>query len=214
MKRESLKNFEHYVEPEIILFEQEVDVIVALVLRAIKLTKCNISYGTFILDGQKKDGEAQCLIRFDLPKGHLRSMTYIDYNFALMAEDAINDILRSPEWQTSSIYIANESKVLVLNTTYGRFLCSFYADFLGGGHSESTNILMVVAEAIAQMGKEDTILQDSVSAIWFAEIEDNGGANTAMLFVRDAFEKCEIPELAKWKEWHIANNDNLALFFE
>ncbi len=233
MKKKNLKNFECYVEPDTTLFQQEVDVIVALVLKAIE--KYNTSYGTFILDGQKKGGELECLIRFDLPKGHLKRRVISvgsrggAINFAALAANPINAIIGLPNWEGSSIYIADENKLLVLNTTYGRFLCSFYANFPHGGHGESTNILMIVGYVIAHMRKragvnvigypdvknEDIVLQDSASSLGLVLFGHNDNADMAAAFVRKAFEQCKVPELKSWKAWHDdASNGKLALFFE
>jgi hypothetical protein len=220
--RAKFKDFECYTEPVTTLFRQEVDVIVALVIGALDLMKCRVSHGTFILDGQKGNRGPQCLVRFDLSKGHIKHEIFKAgffgraTNFASMAKNVINEAFGDfSKLKASCVCAVYGDKVLVLNTTFGRFLCSFYADFPHDDYDESTNILLVVAEAIACMGKEDKVLQKSASDIWFAETEKNGENNVAVKFVREAFKTCEIPELAAWKSWHdVANQGNLTLFFE
>lgn len=217
-------NLETHVEPETTLFQQEVDIILAVIDQVLATFDEYPTQGTFILDGQKMGEDAKCILRFNLENGFCQPMEDTSDDIVIRA---IDDILVWPKYLTygyhgepnyfgqlpSDIYKYGRRKALVLNTTFGRFVVSFYANFVSGGHEESTALLLAVAESIAQMGKEDKILQKSNQNLqWLMTNLDQN----AVALVRDLFHNCAHPTLKAWKEWHEPANSSgeLTLFFE
>ncbi len=110
---------------------------------------------------------------------------------------------------------SGEPKTIVLDTTYGCFLASFYAecDTDALADSVSTGVLASVACALAHMSEGDATLQSSTGQI-------RGLANTIfsenMVRITDAlFDSCETPCLMAWREWHGTEEpEGWTLFFE
>ena len=212
------------VGPNTTLFQQEVDVIQAVVARVLDSFEPQPTQGTFILDGQKRGESAYCILRFNLEKGccQLHEETSDD-----AAAGSIDDILAWPERLAygyrsnpeyfgqlpSSIYMSIRRKVLVLNTTFGRFLVSFYANSPFPYVRQDMTLLMALAEAFAQMGKEDKILQRSVERVCASAISPD---KDAIILVKHMFLDCEDDALRIWRDWHEPANQagELTLFFE
>lgn len=220
MRKEDLDNLTCYPEPETTLFQQEIDVILALVCAAISSissTKVSNIKGTLVLDGQKNGGDAKCILRFNLPagKGVYRHQNY-SVDSGSLANYAIDKEISYEVWSKSGIYWVKTLEYLALNATSGRFLCSFFVQNASGiDFVTMSNVLLLVSEIFSHLGKEDRILQQSVDTVWYTEFEDNEDGISIRQFVREAFEKCELPELAAWKAWHNkANQGDLTLFFE
>ena len=77
-------------------------------------------------------------------------------------------------------------------------------------------VYCAVARALANMGKEDEALQDECEHLFFSEVDEYPGLYALREFVDELFEKCELPELKKWHEWHEPANSagELTLFFQ
>lgn len=225
-------NLESFAEPTTTLFAQEIDVITQVVDNILTSFEAYPQKGTFILDGQAKDHDAQCILRFDLAAGISRRIFFRTYDrtSSEIAADSINNALSWPKdsryefiedralhfgWLPSGIYRDGELEVLVLNTTHGRFLASFCAEFdahLSNG-KETTSVLMAIASAIAHMGKEDKVLQQSAECV---TKEASYFERNALWLVESMFESCASPVMKAWEKWHeLANNSGeLTLFFE
>lgn len=197
--------------------------------------------GTIILDGQKKGADAQCIMRMNLEKGNY-SFAQV-YGDALsetsdgLAENSINAVLAWPEKSAydykaqtknleemeTGIYqnVARRTskRVMVLNTTFGRFLMSAQLAQERGDenvvelYDESILMMKGVAMMLARMRKEDLVLQHSVEKLMQRASE----AELALQKELDQFfENCQVPELQTWREWHevaMAKGEGLALYF-
>lgn len=168
--------------------------------------------------------EAKCIVRFNLQNGFYQPLE--DTSDDIVSK-AIDDVLVWPESSTygyrgeakffgllpSDIYRCGRRKTLVLNTTFGRFIISFYANFCSGGHDEITALLIALAEAFALMGKEDKVLQKSAQHLCSQAV---GIDKDALALVKKLFADCDLPALQAWKEWHepANNSGELTLFFE
>ncbi len=225
-------NLEFHSEPETTLFTQEIDVIQAVIDNILTSFAMYPDKGTFILDGQAKGQLAQCILRFDLAAGISRRNFFRTYErtSSEIAADSIDNALSWPKdsrynftedralhfgWLPSGIYRDGELEVLVLNTTHGRFLASFCAEFdpqLSKGE-ETTSILIAIAIAIANMGKEDTTLQCSATYI---KEQATAFERNAIWLVDSLFGSCASSSLKAWKKWHepANNSGKLTLFFE
>lgn len=225
-------NLEIHTEPETTLFHQESNLILAVIDQVLSSFDTYPTQGTFILDGQKRGEDAKCLIRFNLEDGVCPPIAGFDDTSDDIATNAINAVLSWPAASaygykgepnlfgqfSSGIYQHGRKKVLVLNATFGRFLMSYYADSgcsncRAEAHDDGNALLLSVAETIAQMGKEDKILQKSVDSITNTTAKNEQDAITLVerLFLEGTF-----PPLQVWKEWHEPANTSgaLTLFFE
>ena len=226
-----LINLETCVGPYVVLFQQEEDVIVELVSEYL-IVHGDPNEGTFILDGQKYGDDAKCLIRFNLRDGVFRQRFFRTYEKTsdTMAEEAIDHALLYPAEKSryvgssgprpvaemaSGIYQDGELKVLVLNATYGRFLCSFYVNWNDGGHEQSTKVLLFVSEVLAQLCKKDTVLQESNRSVW-AEARKHARLYYLKERVAEEFATCRLPALKARKEWLelVNSSGELPLFFK
>ena len=215
---------------ETTLYQQEVDVILAVIDQVLASFEQYPTKGTFILDGQEMGEDAKCIIRFNLEDGaYPLSGGLEDCTSDDIATMAINDVLSWPEVPAygykgearffgqlpSGIYKRGRQKVLVLNTTYGRFLMSFFANCQCGidEHDDGSALLLALAVAFASIDQKDKILRQSVENIT-TSISCNEESATDM--VLDLFAKCELPALIAWKDWCESANssDELPLFFE
>lgn len=220
-------NLKSYVEPETTLFQPEVDVILAVIDQVLASFDTYPDKGTFILDGQKMGEKAKCIVRFNLEGGYCRPLE--DTSDEITA-NAINNVLSWPhkpayayQGETkffgqfpSGIYTHGRQKVLVLNTTYGRFLMSYYANSGCNPfeeHDECTILLQALAETFARMGKEDKVLQWSVERV-HAQATDL--EKRTITLVQDLFQNCTLSAIREWEDWHEQANDSgeLTLFFE
>lgn len=239
------KNIKLYTEPETTLFHQEIDVIQAVVSRVLRhlqreyLSVTNELKGTFILDGQKFGEEAKCILRFDLPDGQNHRQFHRTYEktSAEMAEESIDELLKMPTASRytdgyadervflrkyicscrdvrSGLWRDGELHAVNLNTTFGRFLLSCHCNL---SIEASIAVMYAVVRAIAKMGKEDKILQDSASCCWRISEEYPLHSKVAASIVEEMFENTEQMSAMKvWRAWHEPANaaGELTLFFE
>lgn len=193
--------------------------------------------GTIILDGQRKGGEAQCIMRMNLEKGYYSLTQTNSVTSETLAEGSIDAVLAWPEKSAYS-YVAQaqnfgemetgiyqnvarqtSKRVMVLNTTFGRFLMSAQlAQEMADGsvvelYDEDIWMMKGVAMMLARMGKEDLVLQKSVEKLM-------QGATEIELSLQHEldrfFERCCVSELQAWKAWHeaaMAKGEGLALYF-
>lgn len=224
-----LINLKSYVEPETTLFQQAVDFILAIIDQVLDSFDTHPTQGTFILDGQAYGEKAKCILRFNLEDGVLQPLEGFEDTSDDIAAGAINKVLAWPETPAygykaepnffgrlpSGVYKQGRNKVLVLNTTFGRFLMSYYANSGCSmeAHDEGSALLLAVAETIAQMGKEDKVLQRS--AYTLGE-QSTGVEKDAVILVKRLFLEDKFPPLLAWKKWHEPANTSgkLTLFFE
>ncbi len=217
------------------LYPQEIDALLAVISYFCE-GRYSGDYGSCILDGQKDGGAANCIFRFNFPEGPYRRTFFRTYDRTSdqIAEDSINEMLCWPENPSryrkslenipcpvaTGIYRDGEIEVLVLNTTHGRFLftCHTLAAFSDDDYDALSEALpYIFAEAIANMGKEDTVLQRSnIELIAGLDPSHSGQIVDMITETRDLFyDKNPLPEIAAWRTWHESadQSDELALFF-
>lgn len=221
-------NLEVHLEPETTLFQPEVDVIQAVIEQALANLKHPVKQGTFILDGQvmgKREG-AYNIMRFNLQDGRLM---LLGQNSDKMAEEAINYILHYPRkgqqydicpeyyWSTfgllpSGFYYdeCEQLVAMVVNASFGRFVASYYGgETASWFYRDSRFVLAALAETLAQLCKEDKVLQRSVGELMLKEPD-------AAILVKRMFDTCTHPALKAWRDWHesATKAGELTLFFE
>lgn len=225
-------NLEVHLEPETTLFQQEVDVILAIIDQVLSNLEQYPTKGTFILDGQKMGEKAYNIVRFNLQDGY---STYHRYgrNSDRAAEESINEILSYPSsmnrystnpgyyWKSfgllpSGFYQCDDMpqlRVVVINASFGRFIASFYGD----PYDADTDCLTALAEALAQLCKEDKVLRRSVDDIVSDSVKRrDDGAEVAAAIASKMFDSCDHPALKAWRDWHesATKAGELTLFFE
>lgn len=221
------------------LFQPEIDVILAVLEET--LTAVYDEHvprqGSLILDGQKFGEEAKCIARLNFMRGDVR----YDYAFG---SDISSDVITAQSinviigWPRSSAYVAEPLPsyfgllptgiysldrgqqpsliVLVLNTTFGRFLASCRTGLIHGNCYLNADFtaFATLAETFRQLGKEDLVLQKHSEGL-ITELCNQTDCDRAIIIVRQLFSDCSLPALQVWKAWHEPANQSgeLPLFF-
>lgn len=198
------------------LYKEEISVILA-VLEAV-LSQGEIPMpktGTFLLLGQKYDEEAKRIISFEFENGPTRNFCGRGQSSTSEVERVMKRAVKAThERGTSAIsYLPDTELYLDLETTNGRFLAFFFAN--NGDFFDLTIVYCALMATIAQMGREDEVLQQSCDNTFWTEVEDAPGLSKLRWFIDDLFEKEKLPEIRTWKEWHEPANKSgeLELFF-
>lgn len=236
-----LINVEKHAEPETTLFPQETDLLLEILETMItRLLPHAITCGTFILDGQAYGDDAKLLLRGNFPGGvYQRQFFRIQERSSNdMATESIDEALNWPistsrlshhfeknyryiderQFPESGIYRDGELIVLILNASHGRFLGSIKMETVAENDTELYDepelLLYALAMSLAQMSKEDHVLQASVNSLssWCSKLDYAGIATQ----VKELFVGCELPALKTWRDWHksVSSSGKLTLFFE
>lgn len=219
-----MTNLKVTLEPETTLFKEEVDAIIAIVDDTIRQRAAihgdELDEGTFLFYGIQDDSdEPQEIISFDLDKGPTKDyLPYSDGNCGIDSHEIADNILKRNltskcEMSSSHIsYYCDSPLFLVIKTTHGRFACACFGDDFS--YKDMTYVYCAVAQAIACMGLEDKVLQDSCDKIFFSEMEEYKDLGGLRDHIEELYRKCKLPELKLWKKWHDEVNSELTLFFK
>ena len=243
---------------ESMLYPAEVDMVKAAVELTLKAFDADDAAGTFILDGQPNGGEAQCVVRADLPGGsYMVNSGNMSMYSSTAAEHSIDHVLNWPRCVSvysakypevfgtrqepkenipTGLYGAGLFSVMVLNTTYGRFLISAKVEdsadgvdqFNYDGGEVAEAMMYAVAMTITQLCqcKQDTMLRESELALQqrlqilresFAPVYAQTWEKVRHeLFDTGVTESGEELEAVKrWKEWREEmKGQELKLFFQ
>lgn len=219
-------NIQTTVEPASTLFKEEINAIQAVIGQVFEQNG-NPTHGTFILSGQQRGHDAVSILRFNLEEG---AAVVSDYTVGYLMQEALGwpnayhlaygYVPQGREFGQlpSDIYWTQfddyHSHTLILNTTFGRFVACSCSEQDGRVDSEGDKkVLFAVAEAIAQMGKEDKVLQQSMNSL---RSSANASEKEALILTLRLFDTCDLPALKAWREWHepVNANGELTLFFE
>ena len=213
-------NLSFELQPKTTLFEEEANVIVAIVKDIIEGSVISARSGTFLLYGIKNgEHEPERLISFDLSRrGPTKKFFWTDKNSRELAEEVIERVAGSDyagePYRGVITYYVDTPLFLELWSTCGRFACAFYAD--KGFYSDMTYVYCAVAKALAMMRKGDEVLQESCEEIFLREIDEYTGILVLREYVERLFNECKLPEIAIWKKWHeaaIANSEVFTPYF-
>lgn len=219
-----MTNLELSLEPETTLFKEEVDAIIAVVMNTIDnepyVRNRDIHDGSFLFYGMADDGEEpQKIIAFDFENGPTENLSPYsggDYgnNSREIADAVLARELDDNKAKDDSVitWFCESPPFLSFRTTHGRFACACFGDRLF--YKPMIHIYCAVVQAVACMGLEDTVLQDSCDKVFSSEICTEYRAKNLRSRVKKLFRECKLPELARWKKWHSAEDENLTLFFE
>lgn len=224
----ALKNLRCYTEPETTLFQQEIDVINEVVSAILMMYSGNPSKGTFILGGHKHDEAYQDFIFYNLSDGPAslrrgRVMVSSDE----VARATISTVMDLPDHDTADRpptgihHTKSGYPCLALPTTAGRFLCGFTTFNRRLADYNYEEVFLTVSESIAQMCKEDPVLQESNEAVWqeVASQADTNGQRFLLgmrKMIEWNFKECRLSSIKAWKDWHddADSSGKLSLFFE
>ena len=207
-----IKNLEYCLEPKTTLFKEEADVIVAVVLDAIKKNHIEGKTGTFALFGNKKEKDPEQIISFDLEDGSSVASRYLS-NSNDYAKIALK---KAGAYTTSGCKIESPldawghsmEDVLELETTYGQFLAAFFSS------ERDFYVYYAIAKALTCMGKEDIVMVENANNMLLSEAKTDTGIYYLIEHVENLFENAMLPEIKAWKEWHDKEKENLKQFFE
>lgn len=215
------KNFEAHPSPNSTLYRQEIDVILA-VAHQIAEKRLNSLKGTFILDGQPHNHSASCICRFNLLDGACRREFFCGGigDSDKLAAEAIDQLLKADSereryrdvWPHNfnntdgcmcvggGIHCDGNLNVLVLNSTYGKFMATSYLDCESKYDFDGNiAVLVAVATAFSEMMREDRTLQRSFAKI--RQLYDYHYLDVVQE-VQELFAQAQLPELKAWRVWH------------
>ncbi len=222
---EVTKNFEVHPSPNSTLYRPEIDVILAVIHRT-AANRLSSLKGTFILDGQPHNHPASCICRFNLVDGACRRKFFCGAagNSDELAAEAINQLLNAGSERTryrniwphdfynasgsmcvgGGIHCDGNLNVLVLNSTYGKFMATSYLDCESEYDFDGNiAVLVAVATAFSEMMREDRTLQRSFAKIrqvydhhYIQIVQDVQGLST----------QAQLPELRNWRAWRRPTN--------
>lgn len=179
------------------LYQEEIDVLMEVVGIVLECAGAKRARGTFILDGQPNDGEAECILRFNLPGWtyHRRFFRVVGKCSTDIAEESIDELLKWPLEKSryellnglvpatgkrllTGMYTDGELNVMVVNTTHGRFLITANVENRGeegtlgsyDGGQVADVIMRMMALAITRLCTcaKDVDLRASEGMLWSA----------------------------------------------
>lgn len=211
-----IKNLQLNTEPNTTLFEQEAQALIAIVVNVLEVGNDLPKTGTFLLYGvaDDKPKDLQKIVSFNFKGGTLHNCIDSGYTSDQIGDSVLRlaaTQLSKSESKTAITYYVDSPAFLKLKTTHGTFLCFFWGD-----NGSSTYVYCASAKAIAMMGKEDQVLQESCKYLFFTEMEDYPSIDMLDKYVEHLFEQCNLDELEEWKKWHEPANGSgeLTLFFQ
>ncbi len=226
---------EVHPQPESTLYSEEIDALIA-VASQIAENHLQSLKGTFILDEQPHQHSASCVCRFNMLDGSCARRFFCgsEGDSEALAVEAIDQLLKPSATRTryrniwphhfdnvkgcmcvgGGIHCDGALNVLVLNSTYGKFMAASYLDCASRYDFDgNVAVLVAVATAFSEMMREDITLQRS-----FAKIRQAYDYNYIQVIqnVQEMFAHATLPELKKWRIWHEPANQsgNLRLPFE
>lgn len=225
-------------EPRTTLFEEETDVLIEVITGIRDHISLTTTHGTIILDQLEFGAKAQCILRCNLEGGVLPVDS--DHDSDALAAAAIDLSLEVPEvYQTTEedpqhkrafpvpgsdnsvltfpgIMQAKcdgdpRQQLLVMNATYGRFLCSCYMDT---SVEAIRALLYAVGLTLAKLCPEDAVLQTSLRSVE-QSVHSLPGNLDIRAFVDTTFADSHAPTMTAYRAWRDAGvaSGNLTLFF-
>lgn len=220
------------------------DVLLEVVARVLAELGATNAAGTFILDGQPYGGEAQCILRFNLSNsgfGLRRFFRQTGHTCTEVAEASIDEILEIEDESlhyfngcemlqkarlgatvSSWVYQNDVWQVLVLNASYGRFLCSVCMNDDMGYDSKTaaTSILHAVGTALGLLSREDSTLLESSCIVncptGLGDTVANRQHRRVISLVKALFEDDDNEVVQKWRTWRqeAEKSGELKMFFQ
>lgn len=176
------------------MFEEEIEAILAVLKDILSDFSGN---GAFILTSQKNGYKhAERILSFQIGKAE-EEMERL--------EAAVKKALRSDYGDSCIKWVHNEP-ILILNASYGRFVCGFF----GNDPEWDVAILAATAKTLTKLSSLDGCLMGSYKEIPWAEAADELPVITGR--VADIFINHRLPAIKKWEKWR-KFNQGLELFF-
>ena len=211
----NLTNLEFDLGPKVGLQKAEADAIVAVVMSTIDNFFIPADSGTFLLYGVKNgEHEPERLISFDLGSGPTKKYFFGDEDSRQVAMNTLEHdakVDHSDESPHGAIsYYVDTPLFLDFWADSGRFICAFFANNVR--YDDMTHVYCAVVQTLALM-RRDWVSEKSCDEVFYTESRKNAGVYEVKCYVKELFEKCELPELKAWKEWHDHASAKLPCFF-
>ena len=199
------------MNPSATMYDEEMDVVVEIINLMVEKF-FHAENVKFLLSGQKEYKNSSNILLCTISDSEkVKNKDFLSFAENFVTESVAKIVNDDYDNVTpTGIHSSLQHKTLVLNCEYGRFLCSCYADFPKDAHLQSTLLLLSVAKIIANLCRNDKVLQDSWKNLTqlYGNLPIQGYAD----MIDSLFEKCELQSLKRWKEW--ASKEEIPLFFE
>ncbi len=169
------------------LYEEEIDVLISVLKDVLSEFHGN---GAFILTSQKSTSEVEeRILSFGIGENKIATEEEMK-----SLEKAIKKTLKAEKGENCIKWINNQP-ILILNASYGRFICGFFAsdpDF-------SVGILAATAKTLTRLSSEDGALKGSYSEIPWHECADE----LPIIFKRvtELFDIYKTAAIKRWESW-------------
>ena len=220
------------------LYQEEIDILLGCINEMFASIGRFTNRGTIILYGQKKGGDARRIMLISLKNGDYDVESVIEgfpgRTSDVLAKESVDAVLEWPrksaydyeaktqcfgEMETG-IYQHDGKRVLVLNTTCGRFIASAILAFERGdgvimeSQEESVAVMKGMALVLARMRPKDLILQKAMVGFEekMTERFESGVKNEI-----ERYFYWHVSELVTWKWWHgliAQEKGSVGLYFE
>ena len=170
--------------------------------------------GSFLLVGQKDgEDEVEMIMGFDF-EGGMEEERYTGKSSDWVVHHMAEAMATIEADEKGVIVCYDESgldeEVMLLETSLGRFIC---AACIGEFPYCEVEIYLAVAKALAEMRKNDEVLQEAYAELLHEEACCSPGLHLLDSYVSSLFgERRRTSNLKTWKEWYMANE--LKLYFE
>lgn len=221
-----------FANGENLLAEEELDILMDVMLLAMRACKEVPMFGSFALYSQMEGEEAICNLRANLKNGPNSGADWnLDGNGTVMSNVAVTRMIKAvldyaelvelkrkvptflptlkpgdDTYLESKIYQSVGEAVLVFNTDLGRFVAS-YSD---GDLSNGTWMLALVAQTLACLRQDDAMAQESAGLVRNALLPGpNGVERQLMDAIELVFRQKEDPIVQGWQRWLHRMNDRV-----
>lgn len=180
-------NIKKYPIWESTLFEEEIDVLISVLKDTLSEFHGN---GAFILTSQRNSSASEERI---LSFGIGSNKKAVETEMAAL-EKAVKGALKGEKGENCIKWVNNQP-VLILNATYGRFICGFFAsdpDF-------SVGVLIAAAKTLTRLSSEDGCLRGSCAEIPWHEFADELPIVTKR--VVELFDIYKTAAIKRWEKW-------------
>lgn len=168
------------------LFEDEIDVLISVLKDTLSEFHGN---GAFILTSQKAGSKSEeRILSFGI--GDNRKIAEEEMK---ALEQAIKETLGSDKGE-NCIKWANNQPVLILNASYGRFICGFFCS----DPDLSVGVLAAVAKTLTRLNNSDGSLKGSCKEIPWHECADE--LPIILKRVTELFDIYNTPAIKRWKD--------------
>lgn len=197
-----LKNYHANYRPETTLYREEVDVIVTVIESVLRRSQRQQTTGSFVLaEQQHGDDMVREILKFDFDDGAAENR-YQEESSNWVAGHVV-EVTSAMGFEEDGVIVrfpepGFDEEVLSLKTATGRFVC---AVCIGEYPYCEVEIYLAVAKAIAEMDKEDVVLQSAYKELLREEALCLPDLYSIDSYVTNLFKWRKEPKLKTWRDW-------------